>query len=337
MGNEQQQDNQQEDRHGHGHDAGAGHGHGHGSGSGSGHGAHAGQGHAHGHDHSAAPDPAAEAALAELLELDAEVLGAYLSELMGWLGELTADAPPRRIADLGSGTGTGTRALLRQFEGAEAVALDMSETMLDRFTEKAREAGIADQVRAVRANLDEGWPQGEGLDSFDLIWASASLHHMADPDRSLAEILAALRPGGLLVAAEMNTELPFPRFLPRDLGPGLGRPGLEDRCHAVVQERHTVDVPHLGDDWAARLTRAGFKVEAVREFAIDLKDPLPAATGRYARATLRRLREGLSDSLEADDLAALDALVEDGGPHEISKRDDLTVQTSRTVYVARRA
>ncbi|MFF0739483.1 class I SAM-dependent methyltransferase [Streptomyces sp. NPDC004111] len=323
MGNQQQENQRnheghQHEGHAHGHRQGHGHGHDHG----------------HDHGHGFPSDAAAEAVLAELLELDAEVLGSYLSELMGWLEQLTADAPPRRIVDLGAGTGTGTRALLARFEEAEAVAVDMSDSMLERLAEKVREAGIKDgRVRTVRADLDEGWPGG--LDSVDLIWASASLHHMADPDRSLTEVLAALRPGGLLVAAEMDST-PFPRFLPDDLGPELGRPGLEARLHAAVEESHSSDVPHLGDDWGVRLAGAGFTVEAERRFVVDLTEPLPAATGEYARGTLGRLRTGLAERLDADDLATLDALLDEDGPHDVRRRDDLTVRTSRTVWVARR-
>ncbi|MFD3513379.1 class I SAM-dependent methyltransferase [Streptomyces sp. NPDC058657] len=333
MGN-QQQDHEQHKHAGHspGHSQNPGHSHGSHS-PGHSHGG-SSQGHQHHNHDSATPDPAKEAALAELLELDAEVLRPYLTELMDWIGELTADAPPHRILDLGAGTGTGTRALLGQFGGAQVTAVDMSESMLERLTEKAEEAGIEGRrVRTVRADLDEGWPQG--LSSFDLIWASASLHHMGDPDRSLTEVLAALRPGGLLIAVEMDST-PFPRFLPDDLGPGLGRPGLEARCHAGVEEMHRAGVPHLGDDWGVRLTRAGFAVEAERRFAVDLKAPLPDAVGSYAKGTLERLRTGLAESLDADDLAALDALLDGEGPHDIRRRDDLTVRTSRTVWVARR-
>ena len=95
--------------------------------------------------------------------------------------------------------------------------------------DKARVLGVADRVRAIQADLDAAWP---AIDTVDLVWASSSLHHMADPDRVLTEVFAAIRPGGLLVVAELDS---FPRFLPDDLG--LGRPGLEARCHAVLAER----------------------------------------------------------------------------------------------------
>src|ERR1700676_653657 len=156
--------------------------------------------HEHHHQHHGAGETD-ESAMAELLDLDAEVLHAYLSEVTGWIHELAADRPPHRILDLGSGTGTGTFALLERFPGADAIAVDVSPEMLHRVTGKARVLGLADRVRTVQADLDAAWPAVEPV---DLVWASSSLHHMADPDRVLAEVFAALRPGGLLVVAEME-------------------------------------------------------------------------------------------------------------------------------------
>lgn len=266
--------------------------------------------------------------MAELLDLDAEVLHSYLSDVAAWIHELAADLPCRRILDLGSGTGTGVLALLPRFEGSEAIALDKSANLLDHLMGKARDLGVADRVRTIQADLDAAWP---AIDTVDLVWASNSLHHMADPDLVLTEVFGALHPGGLLAVAEMDS---FPRFLPDDLG--LGRPGLEVRCHAALAERQADEVPHLGSDWGSRLSQAGFTVEAERPFPIDLTPPLPASTGRYAQASLRRIRSGLDGQLSADDLATLDALLDSDGPDGVLQRDDLTVRTARTAWVARR-
>jgi SAM-dependent methyltransferase len=301
--------------------------------------------HHHQHGPAAETDPAALAALAELLDLDAEVLHSYLSEVTGWIRELAADPPPRRILDLGSGTGTGTLALLKRFERADVIALDISADMLHRLMDKARALGVAGQVRTVQADLDAAWP---AVGTADLVWASASLHHLADPDRVLAEVFAALRPGGLLVVAELDS---FPRFLPDDLGLGLGRPGLEARCHDALDQDRAARLPHLGSDWGARLSGAGFIIEAERSFAIELTPPLPAAASRYAQASLRRMRSGLDGQIDgqtsagrtsagqisAEDLAALDTLIDSDGPDGIRQRDDLSVRTTRTVWIARRA
>jgi SAM-dependent methyltransferase len=282
-------------------------------------------------DHHQHHHPGAEtsdAAMAELLDLDAEVLHSHVSDVTAWIRELAADPPPHRILDLGSGTGAGTFALLQRFEGAEVIAMDISAALLDHLTGRARLLGVADRVRTIPADLDAAWP---ALDPVDLAWASKSLHHVADPDRVLTKVLAALRPGGLLVVTEMDS---FPRFLPDDLG--LGRPGFEARCHAALAERHAAELPELGSDWGPRLSRAGFTIEAERFFAIDLTPPLPASASRYAQASLRRLRSGLDGQMSGDDLATLDILVDSDGPDGVLQRGDLTVRTARTVWVGRR-
>ncbi len=269
-----------------------------------------------------------EEEMAELLDLDAEVLHAYLSGVIDWVGGLAA-RQPRQIADLGSGTGSGAFALLRHFGTAHVVAVDVSAPMLERLQLKARELGVADRIQVVQADLDAGWP---GIGPVDLVWASSSVHHLADPDRVLAQVFAALQPGGLLVLAEMGS---FPRFLPDD--PGLGRPGLEERCEAARAGKHASDMPYLGADWGPHLTGAGFTIEAERTFAIDLEPPLPAAARRYAQVSLRRLRSGLESQLSTEDLATLDTLTDGEGPASVLRRGDLTVRTTRTVWAARRS
>ncbi|MEU7740542.1 class I SAM-dependent methyltransferase [Nonomuraea sp. NPDC049158] len=278
------------------------------------------------HDHSAAGTD--DAVMTELLDLDAEVLHAYLSEVTAWVRRLAGDPAPSHLLDLGSGTGTGTFALLERFEKADVTALDMSAHYLHHLRKKAEERGVAHRVRTVQADLDAAWPD---LDPVDLVWAASSLHHMADPVRTLTDVRTALRPGGLLVAVELDS---FPRFLPDDLG--IGRPGLEARCRAAMAEERGARLPHMGADWGPLLARAGFTVETERVFTVDLTPPLPASTGRYAQLALRRLRTGLGERLSADDLAALDALLDDERPDGILRRGDLHVRTTRTAWAARR-
>lgn len=271
--------------------------------------------------HTAAMNTAATtAAMAEILELDAEVLGTYLSELTTWLGELS-DREPVRVVDLGSGTGTGAIALARRFPRAGVSAVDVSPQMLQRLSVKASGLGLADRVRGVQADLDQDWP---ALGTSDLVWAAAALHHLADPDRVLSHVFDALRPGGLLAVTEMDF---FPRFLPEDIG--VGRPGLEARLHAALKGAPAAR-------WTDHLVRAGFTPVAERAFVIDLPAPLPGATARYAQACLRKLRSHLDGQLPAEDLAALDAVTDDESPHGVLRRDDLTVRTTRTTWVGRR-
>lgn len=284
------------------------------------------QSHSHHHHHDQhhpghEPD---DAALAELVDLDAEVLHGYLSDVIGWVGE-QAGGQPRRILDLGTGTGTGAFALARRFEDADVIAVDVSASMLDHLRAKAPGLGLTGRIQTIQADLDAGWP---ATGPVDLVWASNSLHHVKDPDQVLAGVFAALRPGGLLAVAEMDS---YPRFLPDDIGPGL-----EARWHGILAEERVRELPHLYSDWGPRLSTAGFTVEARRTFTIDLTAPLPAAAGRYAQASLTRLRSGLEGRLSADDLATLGPLLDSDGPESVLRRDDLTIRAARTAWAARR-
>ena len=266
------------------------------------------------------PDPHADLHpdLAELLDLDAEVLHEYHREVMTWVASLV---PGRaRIIDLGAGTGTATLALARQLPDAEVIAVDVSEPMLEHIQRKAQALGVADRVGTVQADLDQPWPD---FGPADLVWAAASLHHMADPADALRKAFRTLRPGGLLMVTEIDS---FPRFLPDPAGAAL-----EERCHVALAGVRTEAGMHMDEDWGLRLAEAGFTIEAERAFDIVLQPPVSAAARRYAQVSWQRARHGLDGRLAESDLAALDAAAA-GAPG----RDDLTVRSSRTVWLARR-
>ncbi len=230
--------------------------------------------------------------------------------------------------DLGCGTGAGTFALLARHPEARVTAVDASPAHLSRLREKACAAGVTDRVDAVRADLDARWPD---LGAPDLVWASASVHHLADPDRALRAVHDLLAPGGLFAVVELAG---FPRFLPATAPEE--RPGLEERCHAVLAERHAARMPHRGADWGPRLAAAGLTVEAERTVAVHVGAARDEAVGAYAVSSLRRLRDGAAHALPAEDVAALDRLLDTGGPGSVLRRDDLAVRTERTVWAARR-
>jgi hypothetical protein len=152
---------------------------------------------------------------------------------------------------------------------------------------------------------------------------------MGDPDRVLRDIHATLRPGGLLAMIEMES---MPHFLPDDLG--IGSSGLEDRCDVLMAEARAEHLPHMGSDWTARLTAAGFTIRDAGDLVISLPAPVPATAVRYAYATLQRLRAGLADRLSAEDRDTLDILLADDGPQSLRNRPDLTVRSTRSFWIA---
>lgn len=263
---------------------------------------------------------------AEILDLDAEVLADHLAGITAWL---PLQAPPRRVVDLGCGTGAGTFALLDRFPDARVTAVDASPRHLERLTAKARERGLEERVQVIPADLDApDWP---GLGTPDLVWASASMHHLADPGRALRAVHDALAPGGLFAVVELAG---FPRFLPP--GAPSDRPGLEERCHAAREGLHAERVPHRGADWGRLLADAGFTPAGTRTLTVHVGAAEHPAVGAYALGSLRRLRHGAAGSLSPEDLAALDRLLDTDGPHSLLRRDDLAVRTERSVWAARR-
>ncbi|WP_230418425.1 class I SAM-dependent methyltransferase [Catenulispora pinistramenti] len=279
-----------------------------------GHGSHGG--HSHGGDR---PDD--EASMADVLDLDAEVVRPYLEELTAWAAG-HAKTAPHTILDIGAGTGTGTLALARRFASADLVAVDLSPNMLDRLQAAAGAAGIADRLRTVQADLDPAWPAA-AIGTADLAWASSSLHHVADPDRVLANIYEALNPGGLLVVVEMDA---MPRFLPDGV-----YPGMEERCRQAGARNGWNAWPN----WTGHLERAGFTVAEERTFAIDLR-PAPPAANRLAHRILGGMRGRLADQLPPEDIAALDRLLDPADEEFVLRRGDLEVRSARTAWAAHR-
>ena len=274
------------------------------------------------HDHGDGQAHDHDAGLADLLDLDAEVLGSYLDDVTAWVGRY-APVTAGTVVDAGAGTGSGTLALARRFPAARVVAIDRSASMLERLGTAARAQGLTDRLRVVQADLDVTWPD---VGSVDVAWAALSLHHVADPDRVLRDVYTALNPGGLLVVIEMDAP---PTFLPDDVG--QGRPGLEARCHQAMAQANWNSHP----DWRPHLERAGFEIAAQRTFDIEA-DPAPPSIERYARAFLSRIRSALDGALATDDLDTLDHLLADDDPHAVLRRRDLVLRSSRTAWAGRR-
>ncbi|MFI9583474.1 class I SAM-dependent methyltransferase [Streptomyces sp. NPDC052236] len=263
---------------------------------------------------------------AEILDLDAEVLAEHTASITAWLPLHTG---PLHVVDLGCGTGAGTFALLDRFPDSHVTAVDASAKHLQRLRTKACARGVEERVSTVQADLDDvAWPD---LGSPDLVWASASMHHMAHPDRVLRAVHDLLTPGGLFAVVELAG---FPRFLPESAP--KDRPGLEERCHAATDRFNAEHMPHRGADWGPMLTAAGFTVEGEHAIAVNIEGSRSEAIGRYALGGLQRIRSAVAETLSPEDLTALDQLLDTGSPHSILRRDDLTMRTERTVWAARR-
>ncbi len=278
------------------------------------------------HDHGPSDGHHQAGGQADILDLDAEILTEHTASIAEWL---PLSVVPGQIVDLGSGTGAGTFALLDRFPDAHVTAVDASVEHLQRLRSKACDRGVDDRVHTVQADLDgAAWPD---LGTPDLVWASASMHHMANPDQVLRAVHDLLAPGGLFAVVELAG---FPRFLPD--GVSSDQPSLEERVHAEANRLQAEHMPHRGADWGPKLTAAGFTVEGNRTLTVNIDGSRNEAIARYALSGLQRFRKAVADRLSAAELAEFDQLLDTDHPRSILLRNDVAMRTERTVWAARR-
>lgn len=124
------------------------------------------------------------------------------------LNEILADAPARRVLDLGCGTGEHARLLAER--GFEVVGLDRSQAMIS----KARDAGEPEGVRFVVADLRKLGDLAV-LGSFGgALCLGNTLPHLNDPgdlDRWTAGLARLLLPGAPLLLQILNYDRIFER------------------------------------------------------------------------------------------------------------------------------
>lgn len=143
-----------------------------------------------------APAPC-QAWLAWLVELDSPFTRTNRAAV---IIERSDVRPGMAVLDLGCGPGRLTIPLAQRVGAqGEVVAADIQEKMLDRARDKARAAGLAN-VQFVRAAAGEG---ALGRDRFDRAFLVTVLGEIPDRDAAMAEIFAALKPGGTLSVTEV--------------------------------------------------------------------------------------------------------------------------------------
>jgi len=148
---------------------------------------------------------------------ETEYLVSLLTERLG-TGEVPA---PRRILDLGTGTGAIALALAKHWDGAEVVALDASADALALARENAERNGLGDRV----TYLESDWlsalasdAEGRASAPFDLIVSNPPYLSAEEVAESLAEVkhhepARALSPGQSGMEAIRKIVAEAPRYL----------------------------------------------------------------------------------------------------------------------------
>jgi SAM-dependent methyltransferase len=98
------------------------------------------------------------------------------------------------------GCGTGEWGLVLASEGAMVACLDLSPVAIQVVLRRAAASGVEGRVRGeARDASDLSCFRNE---EFDLIFASAAIHHTLKYPNALDELLRVLKPGGRLILAE---------------------------------------------------------------------------------------------------------------------------------------
>jgi trans-aconitate 2-methyltransferase len=232
----------------------------------------------------------ADARLRPLLDLLARIPGPE----SGWL--------PGRIADLGCGSGNGTRLLAQRWPGAHVVGVDNSPEML----ETARSRGGS--VEWQQAELG-GWRPRE---PFDLLFSNAALHWLDHHDRLFPGLLETLAPHGMLAvqmprnfdaashraAFQLAQEAPYSEYLLASL---RTRPVLEPRDYYALLAPHCAaldiwETEYLqllkGENPVADWTRSTLMVPLLDALPLALRPSFEAEYRRRVAAAYARSPDG---------------------------------------------
>jgi SAM-dependent methyltransferase len=115
-------------------------------------------------------------------------------DAQGMVVEALAAIAAQRVLEVGPGKGELAEQIAREL-GAEVVAVDQSERMVELTRSRGIEALVGD---VQKLPFDDG--------EFDAAVAAWMLYHVPDVDRAIAELYRVLRPGGRLVAVTNSVE-----------------------------------------------------------------------------------------------------------------------------------
>ncbi|HEV8571557.1 MAG TPA: methyltransferase domain-containing protein [Actinomycetota bacterium] len=196
-------------------------------------------------------------------------LGRYPSELV----ELARPSPGDRYLDVGTGPGTLARLLSPRV--SLTVGTDLTGEMLRLYVEAVPTA------RAVQADA-LSLPFAEA--SFSLVTNGSVLHHLDDPERSLAEVARVLSPGGRFLLIDMAG--------PED----PERRSARDKVERVRDPSHVGILPP--SRVRAMLEKTGFELREEERQAEEKSDE---DWVRLAGGDLRSVRQALAahESLKA--------------------------------------
>jgi ubiquinone/menaquinone biosynthesis C-methylase UbiE len=154
-----------------------------------------------------------------------------------------------RLLDVGSGGGQHAVQVAQERPDVHVVGIDVSSTMVRRSRALARRANVEGRVT---------FELGDGMDltfddaSFDAVYCAGPLKQVSDKVRLLRECHRVLRPGGRLLAMDVNRGCSYEdvvAFVDRTPLPSFGRQLLKIYFSAYVA-RQAIDLDEARALWA---------------------------------------------------------------------------------------
>ncbi|HXZ97400.1 MAG TPA: malonyl-ACP O-methyltransferase BioC [Burkholderiales bacterium] len=106
---------------------------------------------------------------------------------------------PRTILDAGSGTGQGSRGLLRRYPKANVLALDIAGAMLQRSKERMPKRWLPFLPRHIAHVCGDIEHAPIRSSSIGMVWCNLTLQWLNHPQHVFAEMYRVLQPDGLLM------------------------------------------------------------------------------------------------------------------------------------------
>lgn len=166
-----------------------------------------------------------------------------------------------RILCVGAGTGAEIMYLAQKNPGWHFTAVEPSAPMLTVFRRKAEAAGIADRCSFHEGYLDS-LPPSDAFDAATSLLVSHFILDRADRTAYFRSIASRLRPGGLLVSADLAYDITSPAYpglldvwMQMMLAAGMPPENIETLRTAYSRDVALIPLPEV----ASILTAGGFQ------------------------------------------------------------------------------
>jgi len=117
--------------------------------------------------------------------------------------QLRRHKPTGILADIGCGPGLLTTLIAKKFARLKVLGLDTAQEMIKTANANANSLGFEGRVEFREGNIQSLPLPDQAL---DFAISSLSLHHWSEPERGLAEIHRALKPGGQMLLIDMRRD-----------------------------------------------------------------------------------------------------------------------------------